>query len=229
MNCYSIRIHDANERLYDKYRSIHDQGDIFIVKELTSTNQTIHYQSYWKTDTKKDAITKRFQRLQIKGGGSNEQYAVTKVEDTPEDHQRVIQYLCKGASKDELPVVLYTNFLSDEQIKEYHTKYWLENETYRDNVKSKKDKIKELTVFQQALAYVQIYIGPATPCPIKVCELLIDFYTKKCKCEPNDFQLKTMTKSIISQILLKDHPQKYEVWKHKRAKDIIGSEFKYDI
>lgn len=226
MNCFSIRLHDRKQEIYEKYKSVHDEGDILIVKELTSENKTIHYQSYWKTDIKKDAITKRLQRLEIKAGGSNQQYACTKIKDTDQDRERMIQYLCKGENKDTLPDVLFNNFLTDEQIKDYHDEYWMENEKLKDGKKSKKPY--ELSNFEKALEYVKKYGGNPMD-PVGICERIISYYTEECKCEPNDFQLKNMTKSIITQLWAQQDMKKCKKFIHKRAKEIIGSEFKYDL
>lgn len=115
---------------------------------------------------------------------------------------------------------------SDEEIKELHEK------SYTVDKKDDKKKKKPESNFESAVAYVEeeyfsSLIGRI--CPWDVCATLIKYYQYKVKCEPNDFQLKCMTKSIIRNYYATRKPDKFDKFCRIRAKEIIGSEFAYDL
>lgn len=61
----------------------------------------------------------------------------------------------------------------------------------------------------------------------KICEVLIDYYRESVKCEPNDFQLRNMTKSIYSHLcydrsIRLGNPAIYENYRASRAREIMG-------
>lgn len=105
----------------------------------------------------------------------------------------------------------------------------LRAKSYQPAVKAKAERKNEPTGYQKALAHVKQSVSPADWMnPTEICKALIDYYTKAVKCEPNDFQLKCMTKSIMSSLLYESDPQRYERWKQVRAEQIIGREFIFD-
>lgn len=65
-----------------------------------------------------------------------------------------------------------------------------------------------------------------------ICETLIDYYRENVKCEPNDFQLRNMTKSIYTHLcyersVRQGNPAIYENYKKERSREIMGSTWIY--
>lgn len=91
-------------------------------------------------------------------------------------------------------------------------------------------KDKEKTVysgFAKALAYCKDNLVTASSDGWQIASVLIDYYRINVKCEPNDFQLKNMAKSIHTQLVY-EHAVRHNVmhvydnYKNQRAKEIIG-------
>lgn len=85
------------------------------------------------------------------------------------------------------------------------------------------------TSFQKALDYCKRAGCHSTSNGWEICERLIDYYTDNVKCQPNDFQLKSMTKSIAASLKRADtaHPEIYEGYRARLARSVIGPEWVY--
>lgn len=73
------------------------------------------------------------------GNKGNKFYSCSAVK----DRHKNLCYLCKGKSKDEMPIVLLNNLLTEIEIKLFHCEYWITNEKLK-----KKSKDKTLTFVQ---------------------------------------------------------------------------------
>lgn len=105
-----------------------------------------------------------------------------------------------------------------------------EIEAYASKSYSKPDASGDAkTSFQRALDYCKQAGCHSTSSGWDICERLIDYYTDNVKCQPNDFQLKSMTKSIAASLKRADtaHPELYEGYRTKLARSIIGHEWIY--
>jgi hypothetical protein len=66
--------------------------------------------------------------INLKGNGS---YSLEEVK----EYDKLIRYVCKGNSKDELPDVLYQK---DINVEELHVEYWKTNQEIKEKIKEKK-------------------------------------------------------------------------------------------
>lgn len=112
----------------------------------------------------------------------------------------------------------YRNGFTDEQIEE------LSSQSYE------KDKtVSGSTGFKKAFDYVVGRGYSDSTNGWEIAEALIDYYRESVKCEPNDFQIRNMAKSIYTHMVF-DRSQKqgkhiYESYRRERAKQIIGNEW----
>jgi len=94
-------------------------------------------------------------------------------------------------------------------------------------------KTKEKVIyngFANALEYCKGHEVTASSDGWQIASVLIDYYREKTKCEPNDFQLRNMSKSIQTHLVYEhaiQHktPSVYENYKNQRAKEIIGCQW----
>ena len=49
-----------------------------------------------------------------------------------DDWEKQMRYLCKGKDRDTMPVVLSKKGITDDEIKQYHEAYWLENDRLKE-------------------------------------------------------------------------------------------------
>lgn len=57
--------------------------------------------------------------------------------------------------------------------------------------------------------------------PKEILMALLDYFVIHGKCEPNDFQLKSLTMSIYGAILKESNPEEYRLYRERRANDIL--------
>lgn len=122
-----------------------------------------------------------------------------------------LMYMCKGPSKEVQtdPDVLLNTMWSDEKVAEAHRQYWAgvrSKPADRDETAGKKEKPSN---FQAALTYVdenydrlhdvmQDEVGHDLMEEQCVMVCLMEYYRTRTRCQPNDFQLKAMTNSIMN-------------------------------
>lgn len=117
------------------YQGIQAGFPAFSVAE-EGENGCLHYQGLVEIDITPPCYAQKFKRKGYKG---NQVYSTKQV--PTDDKDRTLQYLCKGAKKGTLPVVVNnTMCLTDQQIERFHYAYWTENQEIAKSKNSKKDK-----------------------------------------------------------------------------------------
>lgn len=110
---------------------------------------------------------------------------------------------------------------TDEEIEELQTKSY-----------KKKDKREVTSGFSTAMLYCKDKGVTSSSNGWEIVSVLIDYYRENVKCEPNDFQLRNMAKSIHTHLVY-EHAVKnnvmhvYDTYKRHRAKEIIGSSWTF--
>lgn len=152
MKQFVTRLTDLDNVRQDHFVDIHQDVSAFGVMEKPEINR--HYHSYFKGSKTEDAYKKRFMKHGwLNSKGTKHQVFMCKAADkykefanqtVDERQDAILRYLCKGNSKDEMPnVILNTLGLTEEQIKDYHDRYWKVNEQLTHG--KIKDKDKKLT------------------------------------------------------------------------------------
>lgn len=145
---------------------------------------------------------------------------------------------CKGAGKRSFAAVKTDNYEiyitkdGDQRLIKGYTVdevSELQSKSYQKAEKPKAVRKKDLTSFQKALEYVKSRGEHHLMEPQRIARVLIDYYTTQVRCEPSDYMIKNMVKSVMSQLLYNNEPERYERWADARAKQIIGCEFIFDF
>ncbi|WP_163094144.1 hypothetical protein, partial [Acinetobacter baylyi] len=115
--------------------------------------------------------------------------------------------------------IFYRKGYTDEEVQT------LEEQSYQ-----KSEGTSGSTSFTRAVQYCKDHGINIHSSGWEIAETLIEYYRETCRCEPNDFQIKNMAKSIYTQLIfqrsveMKD-PNIYKNFRTKRAKQIIGTEW----
>lgn len=178
--------------------------------EVADETQKVHWQGIVWTDcphkTYQGYMEKLFPEWKgtrgCKGQGKRSFAPVKKLEEyevyvTKDKNRRIVQ----GYRDDELDA--------------------LEAKSYKKSEKSRK---VEKSSLQRLVDYIEEHQVDHLS-PHAVGAAVIDYYVKQVKCEPNDFQLKCMIKSVIGNMMFRHQPKDYEKWRDARVKSIIGHEF----
>lgn len=186
-----------------------DKYDRFLVYEETgAVTKKLHYQGIIRVQDDKElnAIKSRFSTMfpDHKGGSKS----MSKVKS-----KNYEVYITKDKK------IFYRKGYTDEEVQE------LEEKSYK-----KSEGTSGSTSFTRAVQYCKDHGINIHSSGWEIAETLIEYYRETCRCEPNDFQIKNMAKSIYTQLIfqrsveMKD-PNIYKNFRTKRAKQIIGTEW----
>lgn len=140
MNVYTLRIHElpgvSRQRIVDFCQSI--DGSVFCVREEEA--QRPHYQAVVRTSIKSQAFRVRVTNA-FKECKGNSGYSIK----TGDDYDGFVQYLCKGASRDDVPDVVYVQdiTITRDVIAAKHEAYWQRNKELRTRVKKDRKAFDE--------------------------------------------------------------------------------------
>lgn len=107
----------------------------FVVFECHS-GENPHVHAIYETDKTLNACRVSFKR-KFDDKVGNGSYSLKECDD---DIDAYMRYMCKGNSKDDLPDVKIRQGLeyTDDKIKEWHDKYWVNNASLAENKKKRK-------------------------------------------------------------------------------------------
>lgn len=185
-------------------------------------NDNHHYHIWLVSDKQCKSIRQNF-KYNFKEHKGNGSYSI--VEDKGN-----INYICKGESVDMAPIIIVnTMAISDDDIALAHEQYWLDKENYESNKPKVKNGVVQ-TPFRKAYDYCKNNGLRTGMDGWEIVKLLINYYREEVKCEPNDFQLKNMAKSIATHLVYeysvnKNRKDIYDRYLTVRARQIIGSEW----
>lgn len=106
--------------------------------ETGSVTEKEHVHCALHSDKTLAALRKSFQRSFADLGSGNGTYSLKVCDD---DWENYMLYICKGASKDDRPVIWCRQGLeyTDELIAEYHERYWVNNAQLAINKRKRKE------------------------------------------------------------------------------------------
>lgn len=119
--------------------------------------------------------------------------------------------------------VRYTKGITEDQLKVWRDASYTDKDLTQDSHKTR-------TGFTAIVDYVDEYIQvhpTETVSGWKLAELIMKWYNENKKCEPNDFQIRNMCKSIQYELKRRGDPRNFERYVQERAKQIIGHEWIY--
>lgn len=195
---------DLLTKYVDKYEKY------LVYEEVSNKTKKLHYQGIvWVTDLKafnaaKTRFTTMFKETHPR---SNRSMAPVR-----KDNYEV--YITKDLKK------VMSRGYTDEEIER------LQSQSY-----SKEDRTGNTrSQYENIINYLRDRGIHDTSSGWDICEKLIEYYRDTRKCEPNDFQLRNMTKSIYTQLQYEravrlNRPDVYENYVKARAKQIIGHEW----
>lgn len=231
---YCIRIDELKD---DDYVRIAEwskkQGNVIGCREDVSGNKHVHL--WLKSDKNIQAIRANFKYAfpSHKGNGS---YSI-KVD------KGNLKYLCKGVDpiNGNREVQIFVNEgmnISEDDIKQANQQWWAEYCEYQNNPKMPNNKKKQKTEsqksnFYKALDYCYEQGITAASDGWAIVKCLINYYRECVKCEPNDFQLRLMAKSVQTHMVYNkckeiDMMHIYESLLDKRAREIIGDSWTFE-
>lgn len=125
-------------------------------------------------------------------------------------------YICKDGKQ------FFRKGITDEELQT------LVEASYKKS--DKKDAKNVQTPFRKAFDYCQKRGITSSTDGWQIVEFLIDYYREEVKCEPNDFQLKNMAKSIATHAVYtyaqgQDRMDIYQRYLRTRSKQIIGQDW----
>lgn len=108
-----------------------------VVLEVGTVTEKEHVHCALHSDKKLSAVRKSFQRAFSSLPDGNGTYSLKECDD---DWENYLLYMCKGASKNEDPVVWLKQGLeyTDERIAEFHERYWVNNAQLEVNKRKRK-------------------------------------------------------------------------------------------
>lgn len=186
-----------------------DKYDRFLIyEEIGDVTGKLHYQGIIRVrdDKELNAVKSRFTTMfPLHKGGAK---SMSKVKS-----KNYEVYITKDKK------VFASKGYTSEDISE------LEQQSYK-----KSEKSSGSTAFSRAVQYCREHGITIHSNGWEIAENLIDYYRETNRCEPNDFQLKNMAKSIYTQLayersVSEGNPSIYNNFKTKRAKQIIGCEW----
>lgn len=187
-------------------------------------NDNPHYHIWLDSDKQCKSIRQNF-KYNFKEHKGNGSYSIVENEGN-------LNYICKGESVEMAPIIIInTKSISDVDIAKAHEQYWIDKENYESNCAVKKKKATEVqTPFRKAFDYCKEKGLRTGMDGWEIVKLLINYYRDEVKCEPNDFQLKNMAKSIASHLVYEysqknNRPDIYDRYLTVRARQIIGNEW----
>lgn len=224
MNSYLLRFDAERDKESKIVEWVKCQGDSIGCYELAGDNSHYHF---WISSKKSIASIRanfKYNFPEVKGNGS---YSIKSADGN-------VNYICKGASVDDQPIIVVNTMgISDSDIQKAHSQYWKDNEKYVTK-KQKAEKTSPESNFQKALNYCKEKQITSSSDGWKIVMVLIDYYRENVKCEPNDFQLKLMAKSIQTHLVYETAKEKnkmhiYENLLKERARQVIGDTWVYPI
>lgn len=205
----TIRLDILDESYPDRFRKFIEKYDQYLVyHEISDKEKKPHYQGIiiFEDESKFRSGRVRFYDTFRDATKGHKSMAAVK-----NDNYQV--YITKD--KD----LRYSKGFSDEVIRN------LEELSFKKNSKEFRS-----TTFARAHDYVVNRGISDSTSGWEIAEALIDYYRENIKCEPCDFQLKSMTKSIYTHLVYEraqrqGRPEIYELYRQQRAKQIIGNEW----
>lgn len=207
----TIRVDDINDATNDLVLKYVDKYDKYLVYyEIADITKKGHYQGIvWVNDEKEySAMKVRFSSTFPEHKASSKSMAKVKTDNYE-------TYITKDGD------LRFNKGYSMDEIEKLASKSYKKGEI-------KKTKKKVESNFEAAYKYcldngATIH---STGNGWEVCDLLQDYYRERIKCEPSDYQLQCMTKSICKQIIyeysVQHDPEIYKRYKRDRSKQIIG-------
>lgn len=123
--------------------------------------------------------------------------------------------------------VRYTKGVMEDQLEEWKASWKPDTSPTQDPTR---DSHKAPTGFQKIFNYVKEYseVNPTVPMNgWNMAKLIMKYYNENTKCEPNDFQIRNMCKSIQYEFKKREGGAAFEQYCEERAKQIIGHEWIY--
>lgn len=200
---------DSTYSLLEKYLRKYDYKYL-VYEEVSDKKEKLHYQGiFWVPEKEHNACKSRWSTMFKDWTRGQKSMAIVK--------KSSYEIYC---TKDKSPI--FRNKYTDEEISA------LEDQSY----KKKPERSENETTFQKAFNYCKEHGIDTYSDGWIIAETLIDYYREKVKCEPNDFQLKNMAKSIYThcvyeKALAQGNMGIYTSYKQQRAKQIMGSEWIY--
>lgn len=230
---YLIRVdgvRDESQKITDWIRT---QGSSLGVYECVGDNS--HYHFWLKSEKSIATLRANFKRYFPEKVG-NKSYSLKAGDGN-------LNYLCKGercfdhcADYDNyIPpdIVINTLGVTESQIKDAQRQYWRDNDKFNSKKEKKVEDQKKMTSqFEKALQYCKEKGINCSSDGWQIVKCLINYYRINVKCEPNDFQLKLMAKSIATHLVYEaaekhDCMHVYESYLETRAKEVIGTTWTY--
>lgn len=221
---FMLRITDRQRNRETQYKEIlMKKIETFACAEEPDT-ETNNYHYHSIHQSKKTTLHERTVKL---GWTGNENKAFSHlIEDTDEHWNRSLAYICKGSQRGAYPIIVVNTLeLTEQQVWKYHYDWWdnWSKKKYSEVKKEKKIR-NQLQDMYDAIPKQSFYEGPW-----KIAEEIIQYYQDNNKLEPNDFQLKCYLKSLIRKFAETQGEVIWNRFKSQRAKEIVGSEFRYDF
>lgn len=227
MQSYCIRIDEINEDDYERVREwILKQGSAIGCREYHNGNKHMHI---WLLSEKKVAAIRANFKIKFPSHKGNGSYSI-KLDDGN------LNYICKGPEAPDVrsnPIIFVNTLHSEDDVMRAHESYWNDLDSFQKKKKvlDKKEK-NVVSNFQKALDYCKSNDITSQSDGWQICVKLIEYYRVHVKCEPNDFQLRLMAKSIQIHLCYErckkeDKMHVYDNLLKARAKQIIGNEWIY--
>lgn len=205
---FTIRLDVIDDTDADQLRKYLDKYSKYLVyEEVSDKTKKLHYQGIIivEDDKEYNAAKVRFTSMFPNHKGGKKSMAKVK-----KDSYAV--YITKDGNK------FASRGYTDEDIQLLQSKSYKKTET----------KASLESPFKKAYEYVCKKGLTCSSSGWEIVECLIDYYRESIKCEPNDFQLRNMAKSIHTHLVYtraqhEDRMHVYEAYRRQRAKEIVGT------
>lgn len=200
------------------------QGSCIGCYELVGDNSHYHFWILSKKQIASIRANFKYNFPEVKGNGS---YSIKSADGN-------LNYICKGNKRGEEPIIVVnTMMIPPCDIAKAHQSYWDDLEKFETKKKKNDKKVPESN-FQKALQYCKEHGIHSTSDGWSIVTVLIDYYRENVKCEPNDFQLKLMAKSVQTHLVYERSKEEnkmhvYQNLLKERARQIIGDTWVHPI
>lgn len=212
MLTFTVRLDDIagcdTQQLIEEFLQKHNEcfQRYVVCHEIAQVTKKPHYQGWIEVDAARSSWQKWIQMFPHKG--TQKSFELMKKEEYR-------AYVVKDGD------IRYQKGVTEAEIKEWREKSFTKEEC------EKKIKDKRPSNYEAITEYVTRMMEESSERPDgwKIAKWIILWYQKHSKCEPNDYQIRNMSKSIWTKIKSKGDSHAYQKFLDDRAMQIIGPEW----